>query len=206
MDQASWLAGVKIVCIGRQNSIQLRSMADNGERTIWEGMKSRCRKPRHKTYAGLTVCAAWQSDFEAFLAHIGPRPSPAHSVDRIDNARGYEPGNVRWATKTEQMNNRYNNRIVTAFGRSQGLGQWCDELNLDNALVYNRIYALSWSPEVALSTPARLKAKASRFVITVEGETGTIAHLSKKLGVNPHHLYHLVKRGVYEKQVKIITK
>ena len=82
------------------------------EYSIWGGIKKRCLNPNypeHRYYAdrGITLCDEWVDDFSAFYRHIGPRPSPEHSVDRIDNDRGYEPGNVRWATKHEQnMNTR----------------------------------------------------------------------------------------------------
>lgn len=48
----------------------------------------------------------WLDSFSEFLAHIGPRPGPDYSVDRINNDGDYEPGNVRWATRSEQMRNR----------------------------------------------------------------------------------------------------
>ncbi|RYF14052.1 MAG: hypothetical protein EOO77_14750 [Oxalobacteraceae bacterium] len=65
----------------------------------------------YKNYGarGITVHAEWMegmSGFEKFFAEIGPRPSPEYSLDRIDNNRGYEPGNIRWATITQQMKNR----------------------------------------------------------------------------------------------------
>jgi hypothetical protein len=74
-------------------------------------MKARCYRPRHESYAryhskGITVCKKWLHSFEAFLADIGKRPSKNHSIDRIDDSRGYEPGNVRWATWSQQMKNR----------------------------------------------------------------------------------------------------
>ncbi len=74
-------------------------------------MKTRCYNTKYRDYAhwggrGITVCDAWRDDFAAFFAHVGVRPSRGHSIDRIDNERGYEPGNVRWATYSQQNNNR----------------------------------------------------------------------------------------------------
>lgn len=72
----------------------------------------RCFYPANPAYAryggrGITMCDAWRDSFESFLRDIGPRPSPEHSLDRYPNNDGhYEPGNVRWATRTEQSNNK----------------------------------------------------------------------------------------------------
>ncbi len=83
------------------------------EYSAWMNMKSRVRgytDEQTKLYVdrGITVCQEWETDFLAFLSHIGPRPSSAHSLDRKDNNKGYEPGNVRWATSSEQALNRRN--------------------------------------------------------------------------------------------------
>ena len=81
------------------------------EYMIWQAMKDRCLNPRNKFYSyyggrGIQVCQEWQNSFQVFLAHIGRRPARGLQLDRIDNSRGYQPGNVRWATKAEQMANR----------------------------------------------------------------------------------------------------
>jgi DNA-binding CsgD family transcriptional regulator len=81
------------------------------EYITWASMKVRCYKPSNKNYVnyggrGITVCPEWLDDFEAFLAYMGPRPSPKHSIDRIDNDGNYEPGNVRWADRYVQSRNR----------------------------------------------------------------------------------------------------
>jgi hypothetical protein len=73
-------------------------------------MRRRCRNPAAKDYhnyggRGITVCARWQASYVAFLADVGRRPSPQHTLDRINNAGDYEPGNVRWATPKEQHAN-----------------------------------------------------------------------------------------------------
>lgn len=80
------------------------------ERRAWLDARRRCHDPRAAAYAnyggrGIRMCEEWRFSFEAFLAHVGRRPGPGHSLDRIDNDRGYEPGNCRWATPTEQGRN-----------------------------------------------------------------------------------------------------
>lgn len=81
------------------------------EYLAWINMRKRCNNPTNRAYRnygarGIKVCPEWQDNFEAFLSHIGPRPSPELSIDRIDNSRGYEPGNVRWADRSTQSRNR----------------------------------------------------------------------------------------------------
>jgi hypothetical protein len=92
------------------------------EYRIWSGMKARCKNPsaaRWKRYGGrgITVCERWQNSFEAFLADMGPCPSPKHSIDRINNDGNYEVGNVRWATPSEQMKNRGPRKKALATGQ-----------------------------------------------------------------------------------------
>jgi hypothetical protein len=76
----------------------------------WKGIKQRCTNPKHASYPnyggrGIRLHAEWADDFRAFLRGVGPRPDWNYSLDRIDEAKGYEPGNVRWATRSDQMKN-----------------------------------------------------------------------------------------------------
>jgi hypothetical protein len=118
-------------------------------------MIKRCTDPKHDSYAhyssaGITVCAEWISDFQAFLSHIGPKPTSKHSVDRIDNAKGYEPGNVRWATSLEQSANRKRTTMVDYQGVRQPLSLLARAYGLQPILVYKRVITRGWSVEKAL--------------------------------------------------------
>lgn len=94
------------------------------EYATWTGMKSRCSNPNETGYAnyggrGISVCAEWRHDFQAFFEYMGPKPDPSYSIDRIDVDGNYEPGNVRWATPKEQANNKRPRAKVSSAAREE---------------------------------------------------------------------------------------
>lgn len=84
------------------------------EYTAWTSMINRCECENYKGWhryggRGITICERWRTSFENFLADMGPRPTPQHSLDRYPNNDGnYEPDNSRWATKKQQCETRLN--------------------------------------------------------------------------------------------------
>jgi hypothetical protein len=137
-----------------------RADSETPEYTAWRHMRERCSNPRDRHYPdyggrGISVCAAWRESFEKFLADVGPRPGPGYSIDRIDNDGHYKPGNVRWATRSEQARNRRNNRIVTLNGESRCLADWCRITGLSFKCLQNRLNR-GWPVERALMTASRL--------------------------------------------------
>lgn len=127
------------------------------EYRVWLGMKGRCLNPKSPGYPGyggrgITMCARWQGSYETFLADMGRRPSPKHSLDRIDNDKGYEPGNCRWATQREQERNKRSNRRVTFRGKTQTVTEWAEETGINFHTIKGRLNR-GWSPEKALTTP-----------------------------------------------------
>lgn len=99
-------------CLRKETNIR-HGMWQSSEYSIWAQMLYRCspkRRPQAswKNYGGrgIRVCKEWRASFQAFFAHVGKRPSPLHSLDRINNDGNYEPGNVRWATRSQQRANK----------------------------------------------------------------------------------------------------
>jgi hypothetical protein len=127
----------------------------------WQQMRLRCTDPKHAAYPnyggrGITVCERWLESVADFIADVGPKPTPKHELDRIDNDRGYEPDNCRWATRKVNDRNRRSNRRLTHNGETLTLAEWCERLGLPGDTVMKRI-AAGWTVAAALETPVRRK-------------------------------------------------
>lgn len=133
------------------------------EYRVWDELQRRCLNPRHQNFSsyggrGITVCARWDS-FENFYADMGPRPSPAHSIDRIDNNRGYYPSNCQWATAAEQNRNRRDNSWVIFLGKRIILRDAARLLGVSKSALYMRVNR-GMTPQQAVDTPIKKRASS----------------------------------------------
>lgn len=124
---------------------------------VWTSLVKRCCNPKTSNFAdyggrGITVCDRWRNSFEAFLEDMGPRPSPKHSIDRIDNDGNYEPGNCRWATWTVQARNRRGGRLVEIDGEVLPLKEAAERHGVPYHRVHRRIQN-GWALTDALGKP-----------------------------------------------------
>jgi hypothetical protein len=118
-------------------------------------MRQRCRADNVTHYSryagrGISVCERWES-FPNFLADMGEAPD-GMSLDRIDNDRGYEPGNCRWATPKMQQRNTRLNVNYTIDGETKCFTAWCEHFGLHKNTVLQRL-RYGWPPEKAFKTP-----------------------------------------------------
>ena len=119
----------------------------------WKSMKGRCTNPgpHDQMYIGVTLYPPWR-DWLEFDKDMSDPPSDQHTLDRIKHEIGYEPGNVRWATRAEQSRNKSDTVRITLNGITKSQAEWCRELGIDWRTVTTR-RRRGWPNEKALLTP-----------------------------------------------------
>ncbi len=153
-------------CLSRENFHgkithgRTRGYSEPPEYRVWCTMRERCSNPKNHKYIsygarGIAVCDRWL-DFGNFIADMGLRPSPCHSIDRINNDGNYEPGNCRWATPKEQANNRRPRKNTTQFipvtisGVTCTVIEWSKINGISISTATRRIES-GWSPNIAVT-------------------------------------------------------
>lgn len=130
--------------------------AKTPEYQAWSKMISRCEGGGVRVAdwggRGIKIDPAWRRSFERFLADVGPRPGPNHSIERINNNGDYTPSNVRWATAYDQSNNRRCNIRLDYQGQDLTLAQACRAVGVNYHTAYARIRR-GVDPLRAITTP-----------------------------------------------------
>lgn len=123
-----------LMCYLKKRAIPVEGGSSNPVYSVWIGMIRRCEDKCSQNYMyygakGVSVSKEWHV-FMTFYKDMGERPSVKHSIDRIDNSKGYCKENCRWVTIEIQANNKTNNRFILYKNKKQTLSQWARFLNI----------------------------------------------------------------------------
>jgi len=129
------------------------------EYRAWESLQRRCYVKSDSAYKyygkrGIRVFSKWRGNggFQRFLAHIGPKPSHRHSIDRIDGEKGYEPGNVRWADRVTQSQNRSCVKKLKFYGETKTIREWSEISGIPTSTIRRRLLS-NWPEKQAVWAP-----------------------------------------------------
>lgn len=150
----------RIKSCGCTTKSRKHGMSKSSVWNAWHGLRDRCLNPESKAYKyyggkGVIICDRWlgEDGFQHFYDDMGEKPTPKHSIDRINSNGNYEPGNCRWATWEEQQNNKTGyNRIIEYKGVKQTSAQWARMLGTSRETIGYRIKA-GWTAEQIIETP-----------------------------------------------------
>lgn len=169
------------------------------EYRAWKQMLRRCHTSTSTSYAyyggrGIRVCRRWRDSYETFLADVGRRPSSEHSLDRRDNNGHYEPRNVRWATRSEQAQNKRTAHVIIWQGKSACLAEWSRRTGIPRGTLLLRLRH-GWTVGRAFSTPVLTWSQAARRKLDEEkvdqiqsmlhSKSGTQRDIANVFGVDP---------------------
>jgi hypothetical protein len=131
----------------------------------WKNMKSRCTNQNLSNYKyygerGISVCMEWEHSFQQFLNDMG-EPPPYTSLERVDNNKGYDKENCKWATTLEQSRNKRNNHLLTYNGETHCITDWAGIINLPSPTLLRRLDR-GLSIEEALTLPFNYRKKRNR--------------------------------------------
>lgn len=114
------------------------------EYSSWSHMKYRCNSKSSADYddyggRGIKVCDRWNESFAEFLSDMGAKPTPSHSIGRIDNDGDYNKDNCRWETNWQQSRNKRSSVLIEYNGETMVLQDWADRIGIHWVTLYERL-------------------------------------------------------------------
>jgi len=164
---------------------------------IWRGMVSRChgyggRGTKDYGERGIAVCDRWRNSYVQFVRDMGPPPD-GQSIERIDNDKGYEPGNCRWATDLEQNRNRRVTVYLTIGSVRKTLAEYASEFNIKESTLRARIRS-GFTPEQAVGIGYRVNPLTT--ALTHDGVTLSFKDMAAKHGLTVICLHKRLASGM----------
>lgn len=175
------------------------------EYRAWKKAKQRCfdiNNNRYKNYGarGITMCKEWAESFDTFFSYMGEKPTPRHTIDRINVNKGYEPGNCKWSTPEEQALNKTNSRLINTPEGRMTFKQASEKFGLKISTIKSRMGYGFPENEIFLQDDLRKMPVRSfncdigvKVMDTVTGKTyTTIKKAALDLGISHKRLGHML--------------
>ena len=142
--------------------------------TVWNAMKARCSNPNNHAYEryggrGIGYCARWEQ-FANFYEDMGDAPK-GHTLERLENNKGYSTENCIWADRSQQGRNKRNNVMLTIDGETLPLVAWAERYGIAYGTVHRRLWHHKWSPEDAVKLPLVVRRKGIKRGLPLHGVT-----------------------------------
>lgn len=184
--------------MGREQHGNTIRRKQSPEYVAWSGIKKRCLCKNTNGWhnyggRGIGICDEFKSSFSAFLAEVGPRPSPDYSIERIDNDNGYVKGNIRWAVRKEQARNKRTNHVLTIDGESRSVAEWSEISGINYRTILSRLVS-GIDAKLAVFSPStglQIKPGERNRMVTALGQTKMLSQWSRDTG---HPLKRLSER------------
>lgn len=189
-------------CLRKENTRQLHTKhgcSKTREFKIWLGIKARCNNPNVASFEryggrGIKLCDRW-NEFSNFLSDMGICP-PQHSIERVDNDKGYSPDNCVWADRTAQNNNTRRNKFITHDGETLTVSQWARKLGMPTLDFRHRV-STGWSVAEIIETPVR----GPRKPVTIGAHTHSITEWAQIFGISYGAMQHRLDRKWSEERL-----
>lgn len=173
------------------------------EKRAWANMNSRCANPKtrlYHRYGGRGIKVGYKS-FADFFADVGPRPTPSHSIDRINNDGNYCAGNCRWALRHQQARNTSTNHTLEFQGQTKTITDWAAEVGIGRNTLLHRIKR-GWPAHEALTIKTSKRSGSDHAkakldlgsVLKIRASSKSDADLAKEFGVSRKAVW-AVRRG-----------
>jgi len=161
----------------------------------WVNMRARCNNPKNNEFdnygkRGIKVCKSWDKSFLSFYKDIGEPPSKKHSLERINNNKGYSKLNCKWATMSQQARNTRRVKKLTYRGINKTLVEWSEELDISYTTLRKRLRD-GWDVEKTFNTPLNQHL----HLLTYKGKTQNLKKWAEELDINVKTLRDRVNKS-----------